>query len=190
MTEIAGYDYGSVAASPVTPQDLELLKAAVLFGPADEAALHRAGEILDGQVEQVLDVWYGFVAANPQLLAHFSTADGEPIGPYLDRVRSRFGQWIRDTCTRPYDEAWLAYQEEIALRHTPAKKNRTDDAASTPFVPLRYLVALVYPITATVREFLAKEATGEELEAMHEAWRKAVILQVALWTRAYAADLW
>ncbi|MFH5820976.1 protoglobin domain-containing protein [Georgenia sp. AZ-5] len=189
-TAISGYDYGTVAASPVTKEELDLLRASVLFGHEDEAALRRAGEVLGGQVEQILDVWYGFVGVNPQLLAHFSGPDGEPIAAYLDRVRGRFGQWIRDTCERPYDERWLAYQEEISLRHTPAKKNRTDKVTSSSHVPLRYLVALIYPITATVREFLMKGASGEDLEAMHEAWRKAVVLQVALWTRAYAPDLW
>lgn len=112
---IAGYNYGSAEASPVTMEDLALLRASVLFGDEDEAALREAGTILSGQVEQVLDVWYGFVGDNPQLLAHFSTLDGAPIGDYLTGVRGRFGQWIRDTCERPYDQAWLAYQHEMAL---------------------------------------------------------------------------
>ena len=190
-TTIPGYGYGTAAPSPVTAEELELLKASVLFGPDDEAALRRAGEVLADQVEQVLDVWYGFVGANPQLLAEFSTAEGRPIDTYLERVRARFGQWILDTCNRPYDEQWLAYQEEIAERHTPAKKNTTDGVASVPYVPLRYLIALIYPITATVRDFLARgDRPAEEVDAMHEAWRKSVIMQVALWSRPYAPQTW
>jgi len=62
-----------------------------------------------------------------------------------------------DTCRRPYDQQWLDYQQEIALRHTRAKKNRTDGAQETPeHIPLRYVVAFVYPITATIKQFLAK----------------------------------
>ena len=193
MTEAAmtGYSYGSVEASPVTMDELSLLRASVLFGDEDEAALREAGTILADQVEKVLDVWYGFVGDNPQLLAHFSTREGEPIGDYLAGVRPRFGQWIRDTCERPYDEAWLAYQHEIALRHTPEGKNRTDGVSSTSHVPLRYVIALVYPITATVRPFLAGDGVSpERVEAMHEAWRKSVTMQIALWSRAYAPDLW
>ncbi|WP_127128331.1 protoglobin domain-containing protein [Georgenia sp. SYP-B2076] len=190
-TTIPGYGYGNAAPSPVSVEELGLLKASVLFGPEDEAALRRAGEVLADQVEEILDVWYAFVGANPQLLAEFSTPDGKPITPYLERVRARFGQWIRDTCTRPYDEAWLAYQEEIAERHTPAKKNTADGVASVPYVPLRYLIALIYPITATVRDFLARgDRPAEEVDAMHEAWRKSVIMQVALWSRPYAPDTW
>ena len=191
MTQIAGYTYGSVADSPVTSEELAELKASVLFGPEDEAALRDAGTLLANQVEDVLDVWYGFVAANQHLVRHFADSQGQPIDGYLSGVRARFGQWILDTCTRPYDNAWLAYQEEIGQRHTRAGKNAADGADSTPYVPLRHLIALIYPITATIRPFLVKGgATDDRLEAMHEAWRKSVVMQVALWARPYAADSW
>jgi hypothetical protein len=191
MTEIAGYTYGSVADSPVTADELAELKASVLFGPEDEAALQEAGTLLANQIEDVLDVWYGFVAANPHLVRHFADSQGQPIEGYLGGVRARFGQWIIDTCTRPYDGAWLAYQEEIGRRHTRSGKNATDGVDSTPYVPLRHLIALIYPITATIRPFLVKAgATDDRLDAMHEAWRKSVVMQVALWARPYVADSW
>ena len=38
----------------------------------------------------------------------------------------RFQQWIQDTCLRPYDQDWINYQHEIALRHTSLKKNKVD----------------------------------------------------------------
>ncbi|PFG39297.1 protoglobin [Georgenia soli] len=191
MTTISGYEYETVTTSPVTPEELQLLKASVLFGPADEAALRQAGEVLANQIEDVLDVWYGFIGSHHHLRAQFSGPDGEPVSRYLDAVRGRFGQWIWDTCERPWDEQWLAYQNEIGLRHTPYKKNRTDRVESTTHVPLRYLIALIYPITATVRPFLEKSGrTADEVDAMQESWRKAVILQVALWTRPYAPGPW
>src|SRR5688500_15301253 len=64
-TAIPGYSYASddVARSPVSSDDLDLLKQTVLFGPQDEEALRLAGEVLEDQVEQLLDVWYGFVAS-------------------------------------------------------------------------------------------------------------------------------
>jgi hypothetical protein len=186
-----GYTYGQVHASPVSLADLGELRQAVLLGDDDVTLLRRAGEILDGQVEDILDVWYGFVGGHPFLLSAFAGADGKPIPEYLDRVRPRFGQWIRDTCMRNYDEEWLAYQEEIALRHTTARKNVVDHVQATDHVPLRFLVALIYPITATVRPFLAKGARDDDdLDAMWHAWFKAVTLQVALWTRAYDARDW
>lgn len=195
MTDgIAGYTYGTaeVPRSPVTAEDLERLKASVLFGEDDERLLRMAGDVLADQVEDVLDVWYGFVASHPHLVHYFADREtGEPIGEYLERVRPRFGQWILDTCRRPYDRDWLDYQEEIAVRHTRAKKNETDGVRAVEEVPLRYLVAFVYPITATIRDFLARKGHGRgEVEGMHQAWFKAVTLHVALWSRPYAGAQW
>jgi hypothetical protein len=193
-TAIPGYVYGSdeVARSRVSTDELELLKQTVLFGPEDADALRLAGEVLEDQVEDLLDVWYGFVASHPHLVRYFADAEGAPIDNYLARVRARFGQWVHDLCGREWDRTWLDYQEEIALRHTAAKKNRTDGDEGAPAeIPLRYLVAFVYPITATVREFLAKKGHSDvEVEAMHQAWFKAVTLSVVLWARPYAEERW
>ncbi|WP_144126593.1 protoglobin domain-containing protein [Catellatospora sichuanensis] len=191
---IPGYTYGTgeAARSPVTLDELARLKESVLFGPADEAALREAGQVLADQVQDVLDVWYGFVLAHPFLVAYFSTPDGQLIDDYQRRVRARFGQWILDTCNRPYDQAWLDYAEEIGLRHTAAKKNTTDDAPSVPLINLRYLIAFIVPITVTIRPFLARKGHGpDEVEAMYQAWFKAVALQAALWSRPYTGgDAW
>lgn len=190
--EIPGYGYGSgeLATSPVTLEDLDLLKQTVLLTEEDERYLRMAGDVLEGRTEQILDVWYGFVGDHPHLLHYFTdAATGQPNAEYLARVRERFAQWILDTCRRPYDQAWLDYQHEIALRHTD-RKNRTDGALDTPpVVPLRYLVAFVLPITTTVKPFLAEgEHSADEVEKMHGAWSKAVTLQVALWSHAYARE--
>jgi Protoglobin len=192
-TDIAGYSYGDtdVARSPVTSEDLELLKRSVLFAEEDERYLRMAGEVLSDQVEDVLDVWYGFVASHDHLVRYFAGSDGQPDPKYLGLVRARFGQWVRDLCGRAWDREWLDYQEEIALRHTPEKKNLTDHVQSVDHVPLRYLVAFIYPITATVRGFLANRGhTPEDVEKMHQAWFKAVALTVALWSRPYAGGEW
>ncbi|MFI2458186.1 protoglobin domain-containing protein [Streptomyces sp. NPDC019539] len=62
---------------------------------------------------------------------------------------------------------------------------------SVPYVSMRYLVAFIYPITATMRSFLAAGGhSDEQVEAMHQAWFKAVTLQVALWTRPYVTEQW
>lgn len=184
--DIAGYTYGSVPASGVSIEDLADLEASVLWSEDDRTALMRAAEILEPRVEEVLDVWYGFVGANPHLLSYFSTPDGEPIDAYLTAVRARFGRWILDTCRRPRDAAWLAYQDEIGKRHSSAKKNKTDGADSVDHISLRHVIALIYPITATMRPFLEEGASDPaEAEAMFQAWFKSVVIQTALWARAY-----
>jgi hypothetical protein len=166
------------------------MKKTALFGDDDIAQLRRSLEIVRPEVEPILDVWYGFVGANPHLLASFShRTTGEPIGPYLQAVRRRFGQWILDTASADYDQAWLDYQHEIGLRHDLARKNRTDDAPSTDMVGFRYLIPLIYPITATLRPFLASKGhAAEDVEKMHAAWVKSVLLQVALWSHPYVKE--
>jgi hypothetical protein len=182
---IPGYGYGSaeIARSPLTLEDLDLLKQTVLFTEEDERYLRMAGDVLEGQAEDILDLWYGFVGDNPHLVYYFANAQtGEPNSEYLARVRERFSQWILDTCRRPYDQEWLDYHHEIALRHTTAKKNETDGAYDAPdHIPLRYIIAFVYPITATIKPFLANGGHGpEEVDKMHDAWFKSVVIQVAL----------
>ena len=178
-----------MSTTTVTATDLDELKASVLFGDDDVAALRRSGELLADRVEEVLDVWYGFVGSNPHLLESFTrTSDGEPDADYLAAVRVRFGDWVRETAAAEYDEAWLAHQLEIGRRHSRAGKNQTDGVDSTPVVPFRHVIALVHPITATLRPFL--EAGGdppEVVDAMQDAWRKSVLMQVAIWSRAYVA---
>ncbi|MCS7198041.1 MAG: protoglobin domain-containing protein [Candidatus Bipolaricaulota bacterium] len=186
---IPGYTYGSVAPSPVTLKDLEELKKAVLFSAEDEKYLKMAGEVLKDQIDAVLDLWYGFVGSHPHLVYYFSGPDGKPDANYLAAVRKRFGQWILDTCNRPYDQTWLNYQHEIGLRHHRTKKNKTDNVKSVPHVPLRYLIAFIYPITATIKPFLAKKGhSADEVDKMYQAWFKSVTLQVALWSYPYAKD--
>jgi hypothetical protein len=191
QTDIPGYTYGTdaVPRSPVSLQELELLQATLLLGEDDLAALRRSGDILTPQVEEILDVWYGFVGANPHLLAAFSNAQGQPDQHYLAAVRRRFGRWILDTARATFDQAWLDYQHEIGLRHTRRGKNRTDGADAADHIPLRYVLALLVPITTTLKPFLAKGgATPDQVDAMHQAWVKAVLLQVILWSHPYVRD--
>lgn len=188
---IPGYLYGEnqVLPSPFNLGDLDNLKKTVLFGPEDEKYLRMAGDVLANQIEDVLDVWYGFVGSHPHLLYYFTDGKGNANSDYLSAVRKRFGQWILDTCNRPYDQTWLNYAHEIGLRHHRAKKNKTDVVSSVPNINYRYMVALIYPITVTIKPFLAKKGhAAEEVEKMHQAWFKSVVMQVALWSLPYVKD--
>jgi len=190
--DIPGYSYGAhqLARSPVSLDDLHKLQQALLLGEDDLAALRMSLPVLEPQVEQILDVWYGFVGSTPHLLHYFSSAKtGKPDGAYLDAVRKRFGQWILDTARADYDQRWLDYQHEIGLRHHTTKKNRTDGADSVPIIHFRYLPALVYPVTATLKPFLQKGGHSDaDVERMHQAWIKSVLLQAILWSHPYVRD--
>lgn len=182
---LPGYTYGRVTPSPVSIDELALLKQTVLFSEEDERLLRLAGDVLADQTDAILDVWYGFVGSHPHLLRYFSQ-EGQPDPHYLAAVRQRFGQWILDTCTRPYDETWLAYQQEIALRHHSAKKNLTDEAKAEPIIHLRYILAFIIPLTLTMKDFLAaKGHDADTVSGMQAAWFKAVTLTAVLWSQPY-----
>lgn len=58
-----------------------------------------------------------------------------------------------------------------------------------PFIHFRYVNALIYPIFATIRPFLEKgKSDPAEVERMHQAWLKAVLLQVTLWSQPYLRE--
>jgi hypothetical protein len=186
---IAGYDFGKVARSPITLEELKQLEASTGFTEEDRRALARAGAILSDQAEALVDAWRQSIGSHQFLARWFFGPDGKPDERYKAAVKARFVRWVVDLCTRPFDQAWLDYQHEIGLRHTPEKKNRTDGAQSAPFVPLRYLLAFTAPVVLAARARLeAAGAPPEEVNRMHAAWTKAVILSVTLWSRAYAPE--
>lgn len=189
---IPGYTMGqkSLAKAPFTLADLESLKKTLLFTEEDIRYLRMSRAILADQHEAILDVWYGFVASTPALVVYFkNNKTGAPDGAYLGAVRKRFGQWIADTADANYDQSWLDYQYEIGLRHTTPKKNKTDEADSVPLVNFRYLSALTIPVTTTLKPFLAKKgASPADVEKMHAAWVKSVLLQSILWSYPYIKD--
>lgn len=187
MENIKGYDYGKAGLepSPISLKELDLLKQTLLWSEEDRANLKQAGEILKDQVNDILDLWYGFVASHDHLVRYFGK-NGNPNPVYLSDVRARFGQWILDICQKPYDREWLDYQHEIAKRHHTVKKNKTDGVDAEPIIHYRYMVAFIVPITITIKGFLSNKGNSpQEVEAMYNAWFKAVTLTVITWTYPY-----
>jgi hypothetical protein len=196
---IHGYNYGSaeIAVSRVSMQDLDELKISVGFAPEDELQLRLAGEVLADQTKRIVEHWRsGIIAGIPNLSRHSRSPEGGALPDYIAKSNLRFEQWIMDTCLRPYDQDWLNYQEEIALRHTSVKKNKVDNVQSTAYVPFRDIIAFIAVMNETIKPYLAaKGHSAEEVDRMHRAWCKSLQLQVALWARPYtdcgeAANEW
>jgi hypothetical protein len=187
--QLPGYTYGTpeAASSPVSLKELEELKATVGFTEEDQRYLRMAGEVLVDQAKPLVDHWRNdIIAKTPHLARHSRTPEGEAIPEYSANSGLRFQQWVLDTCLRPYDQDWLNYQQEIALRHTSLKKNQTDGVRSTPSIPLRDIIAFIPVMNETVKPFLAaKGHSAEEVEKMQRAWSKSLQLQAALWARPY-----
>jgi hypothetical protein len=187
--QIPGYSYGepAVARSPVTLEQLQNLKVSAGFTAEDEHYLRLAGPVLAEQVERIAKHWRAnIIAGIPHLARHSRNLDGSPNPDYLARSNRRFEQWILDTCLRPYDQEWLDYQQEIALRHTSIRKNQTDGVRSTAYVPYGDIVAFVAVMNETMKDYLAAKGHGsDEVIRMHRAWCKSLHLQMALWAKAY-----
>ncbi|MEM2037246.1 MAG: protoglobin domain-containing protein, partial [Candidatus Caldarchaeum sp.] len=71
--EIPGYMYGSkdLPEAPVSDDEFKLLKKTVLFTDEDINYLRMAGDVLKDQVDDVLDLWYGWVGSHPHLVYYF-----------------------------------------------------------------------------------------------------------------------
>jgi hypothetical protein len=192
-TDIPGYGFGSAEAaqSPLSAEDLLHLEQTLGWTSEDEQRLRKHAELFRSQAEQMIDSWRAVIARQPHLSQWFAGPDGKPDEEYKAGVKRRFVRWVVDVATRPHDRAWLNYQEEIGLRHTPAKKNKADGGHTPSLVPLRYLLAFV-PVVTDVRRFLeAAIADPAELTAVERAWTKAVHLHVTLWSRPYTREgLW
>jgi hypothetical protein len=186
---IPGYTYGTsaVATSSATLDDLERLKIATGFDEEDEHYLRMAGSVLEDQVERIVNHWRSkIIAGIPHLAKHSRSLDGSPLPDYLARSNRRFQQWILDTCFRPYDQDWLNYQHEIAIRHTNLKKNQTDNVVSTPHVPYSDFVAFVVVLNDTIKPYLQAKGHGDsDVSHMHKAWCKSMHIQMALWAKPY-----
>jgi len=190
---IPGYSYGTPASavSPVSEGELWQLEQTVGWTPADAGLLAQHADLFRAKAESMVDAWRAVIGSQPHLAQWFLKPDGLPDDEYKARVKRRFVQWVVDVAVRPHDRDWLNYQHEIGLRHTPAKKNTTDDGETPPLVPFRYLLTFT-PVILPIRGFF-EEAIRDaaELDRLESAWTKAVLLHLTLWSRAYTADhLW
>ena len=190
---IPGYDYGTSksAVSPVSESELAQLEQTIGWTSEDVSVLARHADLFRAKAEAMVDSWRAVIGSQPHLAHWFVKPDGEPDDQYKARVKRRFVQWVVDVAVRPHDRDWLNYQHEIGLRHTPAKKNKTDGAHTPPVVPFRYLLAFV-PVVLPVRGFFTDAIkTEQELKKLEDAWTKAVVLHITLWSRAYiSGDMW
>ena len=168
-------------------RELDDLKISAGFTEEDQRYLRLAGEVLRDRTKEIVDHWRsGIIASIPNLARHSRTPVGNAIPEYLANSNLRFQQWILDTCLRPYDQDWINYQQEIALRHTTLKKNKVDGVRSTPYVPLRDVIAFIAVMNETIKPYLAaKGNSAEEVDKMHRAWCKSMQLQLALWAGPY-----
>ena len=188
--EIPGYNFGAptVAKSPINEEEFERLRQSAGFTQEDEDWLRVAGEILAHQTKELVQKWRDVIAALPHLARYSKRPDGQKDAHYSEATGLRFEQWILDTCFRRYDQDWLNYQHEMALRHTSVKKNKTDNVQSAPTIHLRHIIAFtaVLDDPNILKPFLAvAKHNASDIDKMHQAWSKSLWLQIALWSEPY-----
>jgi hypothetical protein len=187
-TALKGYDFGAatVPRSPVSMDDLEQLQALLRFDEADVRRLRQIGELLAPELmsfmEQLME-WTGPIA-----MTSVVRNDGTVDEAYAEAAHRRFAQGFLDTCTRQFDRSWLDYQHEVGLRHHRAKKNVTDGGHATPHIPFRWMLAFLEPTVETMAQFLQPRVSESVLPALVAAWRKAMLLQVILYSAAYMPE--
>lgn len=189
--DIPGYNYGKSGAahSPISLKELQEIEQTLGWTAEDAEILREHEEFFVENAEHLVDHWRGLIGSQQHLVKAFFGPDGKRDAEYAARVKPRFVQWVIDVVRRPHDQAWLNYQEEIGLRHLPAKKNMADKRSTTPIVPLRFVLAFVPVICISVRQFFIDAGlSGEELRRVDEAWTKAVQLHVTMWTRPYTCE--
>jgi hypothetical protein len=189
---IPGYTYGSnsVAKSPISLEEWETLKKSALFSEEDIVYLKLSYDVLKDQVDHMLQVWRGVIFDHPHLRAYDEDPKtGEVDVDYTRAVGRRFGQWVLDTARAQYDQAWLDYQYEIGLRHHRSKKNQTDHGHTLGHVRARDLIAFAAAIVTPMKPFLSSKSYPPEIVSrMYDAWWKAMILQVTLWSQPYIRE--
>jgi hypothetical protein len=175
----------------VSESDLSQLEQAAGWTAEDAEVLARHADLFRSKAEAMVDSWRKAIGTQPHLSHWFDKPGGEPDDEYKASVKRRFVQWVIDTAVRPHDRDWLDYQQEIGLRHTPVKKNKTDGAHTPSLVPFRYLLGFV-PVVLPIRGFFTDAIQDEsELKRLQDAWAKTILLHVTLWSRAFVPeDLW
>lgn len=171
--------------------EVELLLSIGLFSPDDANALRKLWRILKGQTDDYLDMVLGMVAAHPALVATLAALrEEESTTGVLDSAavaRSRFQQWLFETCYFPQEPHWL---KQLYAERSPRDSPAQPSPALLP--GFRHTVALAYPLVATVRPFLvANGCDHQEIERIQHAFLKAILLQVVLLSKLYVKEgLW
>ncbi|MDG4548993.1 MAG: protoglobin domain-containing protein [Candidatus Contendobacter sp.] len=178
----------ALSGFPVT-EEIDLLWRIGLFSSDDERNLRKLWRILKGQTDDYLDMVFGMVAAYPALATTLAAACRENLGDAVDgstAVRSLFREWLSETCRTPREPSWLKrlYSSGSDL---PSERSMETTLAKLP--GFRYLIALSFPLVATLRSLLVGAGLAhQEIERMQSAFLKAVLLQVALLSKLYVRE--
>ncbi len=192
LAQLVGEEMVAPVAAPSgfpVAEEVELLWRIGLFSSDDERALRKLWRILKGQTDDYLDRVLGMVAAYPALAAVLAAACQENLGGSVDgsaAVRSLFREWLLETCLAPREPSWV---KRLYSRYSDPSSERSMQTMSAKLPSFRYLIALSFPLVATMRSLLVGAGFAhQEIERMQSALLKAILLQVTLLSKLYVKE--
>jgi hypothetical protein len=117
-----------------------------------------SSEVLGKKFEPMLEAWFRFLGSQPLVLYYFTQKSYDR--PDAPAVRKAFAEWLADSGNVEFDQKGLGRHDTSYGRHTTAT-NRSEGADVMQRVILRYVLALLYPVT--------------EKQKQHQAWVKSVL---------------
>ena len=111
-------------------------------------------------------------------------AGGDPAFPF---VVGEEGDDDEQEDTEGEEEFHDRVQDATADSECHGQVRMRGGVRSTPYVPLRDIVAFIAVINETIRPYLASKGhSADEVDGMHRAWCRSMQIQIALWSRPYA----
>ena len=179
-----GYDYGSVARSPVAWHDFEDLKRLLGFTERDQQLLNRAGGLVGPRFEELIGHWFGQIG--PWVHATFAGPDAERYGAVAG---ARFGRGIVDCFVRRVRlQEWLDYQHEDRPPPSPGREEQDRRRELRARCPPCGILLLSAEDAIRDRDSFLEGATNDDIAGMRAAWSRSLLLQIALWSRAYVPE--
>lgn len=129
-------------------------------------------EVLGDQFEPMLEAWFRFLGSHPLVLYYFTQKSYDR--PDAPAVRKAFAQWIADTGMVDTENKGQEKVLEPRREHCSPATNRKENADALQSVILRYVLALLYPVTAKQKQ--------------HQAWVKSVLQETFVLAASTARD--
>ncbi|MFZ8848956.1 MAG: protoglobin domain-containing protein [Thermoproteota archaeon] len=189
---IPGYIYGKpeVPKAPLDKKDFELLLDSLLWTKEDEENRKLLGEIISENMKDLLSDIVSYFGSRDYLLYYFKDKQGQTtITEYVNNTVDRLAQWLLDICYKPLDEHFINYNYLIGLRHTYEEKGKADKIETIPHIPARYMITCLFPITAVLKNYIAKKVEDPVLtDKLYHTWFKLQVLTTAFFLIPYTKE--
>lgn len=158
MTEVHPNRFATASSPRVRRPDTGFRKP--VHSTRDDAKHVRLScEVLGDRFEAMLEAWYRFLGSNPLVLYYFTQKSYDRPDP--PAVRKAFARWIVDSENVESEPKEWDESHDTSLGHHSLATDRAESDDAVQSIILRYVLALLYPVTAK--------------QKLHQAWVKSVL---------------